>query len=641
MVTVGVAAATSASSLAPRANGDLCSLWDQRVAIVGNRLFFMGGGFIYEGGTPSTQQSLSWIYLNESFPVDVSISPEIIHSVRVPDLVPIIIDSDFWWDNTTLYLPAGWAINETANPGLIWSFNTSTDQWKELPVQGGDFNFGQREASLVASVPLYGFSFLAGGRTVPIDGMLMLDSSNGGAPMWKNLTDGDGSSGAPIPLSLEGEMVYVRAGDRGLLVTFGGYDTSHNGTQFGPGWLWDQRPMDQIAVYDIESSTWFAVTATGQIPSKRTRTCTTVSSSPDDSSFQITMYGGWDLANNTEYEEVYVLAVPAFTWIKITDVNNAEAQTGKVGRRGQKCKLWGNREMVVLGGKVTAHANGANDLNTVDCSRFPPIRVLDTTTFTWTTSFDPRPSYTVPSAVYQVIGGDGSGNATLTRLVPGNNASVLDNILSKRVPMLPDALPAAAPPLKSTPVTTPPPAKQDNHSRMGAIAGGVVGGLFLLGVVIGLLVVVHRYKRARDRTQAADTRGWMKPELSSEDAHSSRSALSLAVPGPGPGLQPQFELAGRDDDHPVVPELRSISDVSTTAPPLLVTRVHDLGVGVAEMSKADDACRVVELDSSAIPPVLLPPQLPTPPSKPGRSDVTGPGPSPPSPSPPLPSVSRP
>ncbi|KAI9826715.1 MAG: hypothetical protein M1826_006597 [Phylliscum demangeonii] len=630
MVTVGVLAATSASSLAPRADGDLCSLWGQRVAIVGNRLFFMGGSYIDEGGTPPTQQSLSWIYLNESFPVDVSISPEIIHSVRVPDFVPLIIDSDFWWDNTTLYLPAGWATNETAHSGLIWSFNTSTDQWKELPVQGGDFNFGQREASLVASVPLYGLSFLAGGRTVPMDGMLVLDSSNGGAPMWKNLTDGNGSSGAPIPLSFEGEMVYVRAGNRGLLVTFGGYDTSHNGTQFGSSFLWDQKPMDQIAVYDIESSTWFAVTATGDIPSNRTLTCTTVSSSPDDSSFQITMYGGWDLANSIAFEDVYVLAVPAFRWIKITDVKNPKAQTGKAGHEQQKCKLWGNREMLVLGGIVTADASDAGDLNTVACSAFPPIRVLDTTTFTWKTSFDPRPSsYTVPSAVYQVIGGDGSGNATLSRQVRGSNASVLDNILSKRVPMLPDALPATAP------------AKQDNNSRMGAIAGGVVGGLFLLGVVVGLLVVVRRHDRARERTQAADMRGWMKPELSSEGAPPSGSAHLLAVPGPGPGLGLQFELARRDNDHPVVPRLRSISDVRTTAPPLLATRVDDLGVGVAEMPEADDASRVVELDSSAIPPVLLPPQLPPPTSMPGRSDVNGPESSLPSPSPPLPSVSRP
>ncbi|KAI9826955.1 MAG: hypothetical protein M1826_006531 [Phylliscum demangeonii] len=677
VATVCLVAATSAWSLAPRADGDLCSLNDQRVAIVGNRLFFMGGQYIFQGGTPSSQQSLSWIYLNESFPVEVTISPNIIHSVPVPDHVPVIIDNDFWSDNTTLYLPAGWAVNETATPGSIWSFNTSTDQWKELPVQGGDFNFGQRENPSVASVPLHGLSFFAGGRTIPMGGLLMLDSSDPAKLNWKNLTDGNGTSGSRIPLSLEGEMAYVRAGNRGLLVTFGGYDTSHNGTQFGAGWLWDQRAMDQITVYDIESTVaWdvdltspavrFTVTATGDIPSKRTRTCTTVSSSPDDSSFQITMYGGWDLANNVAFEDVYVLAIPAFVWIKISDINNGESQSGKVGRHGAKCKLWGNREMVVLGGLVYAEKDpvGGGYLNRVSCNpAYPPIRILDTTTFTWKTNLDTRPSYTVPSAVYKVIGGDASGKATLSRQVRGSNAGKLDDVLSKRVPLIPDPLPAAAASPTSTRVPTPPPLPNDHTSTSNtpAIAGGAVGGLCALGVVIGILVVMRRRRRRRAadrRTPAAeghdqvagpgadaeyDSEGWMKPELSSDSAAPpSSSAPLLAVPGSGP----RFELAGSADDghQPVLLKQRSISDVSTIAPPLPVKSAPDLAVAEMagpEPAEVDDTSRrVVELeDSSAITPLPLPPP-PPPPSRARRSDdvkglKAGPPP-PPSPSPPPP-----
>ncbi|KAI9809440.1 MAG: hypothetical protein M1826_003904 [Phylliscum demangeonii] len=599
VATACLVAAISGRSLVPRALGDLCSLFGQRVAIVGNRLFFMGGQYIYDGGQPSSQQSLSWIYLNESFPVEASISSGIIHSVRVPDHVPII-EGDFWLDNTTLFLPAGSANNETPTPGSLWSFDTLTDQWKALPVQGGDFNFGLRDRALVASVPLYGLSFLAGGDNVPIGGMLMLDSSNAGAPMWKTITDGDGSSGAPIPMSYEGEMVYVRAGNRGLLVTFGGYDTSRNGTEFPYRWPWDRKSMDQITVYDIESSTWFTVTATGDIPSKRVHTCTTVSSSPDDSSFQITMYGGWDLMNNVAFEDVYVLAIPAFMWIKISGMNNADSRTGMVGRHGQKCKLWGNRDMLVLGGGVTAQkpSGDGSDLNTVACNpSFPPIRILDTTTFTWKTNFDPRPSYTVPSAIYQMIGGDGSGKANLSRHERGSNASRLDEVLSKRVPLIPDALPAAPPSPQSTPVTMPPAGNHDQRSATGAIVGGTVGGLCALGVVIGLLVVRRRRRRARDRTH---TEGWTKPELSNESASLSRFGLLPPVPGPGPGVGSRVELAGSDDHQPVVLQPRSIGDVNAVDPPLPLTNVHELGLGVAEMAEADEGSGLQELDSNQV-----------------------------------------
>ncbi|KAI9832844.1 MAG: hypothetical protein M1826_001010 [Phylliscum demangeonii] len=403
VATVCLADATSAWSLASRAHGDLCLLYDQRVAVVGNRLFFMDGQYIYQDGQNSTQQSLSWIYLNESFPIQATIRSDYAHSVPVPDHDPIILDADFWSDDTTLFLRLA--------------------LWEALPVQGGDLNFGRPQNALFASVPYYGLSFLAAGDTVPIGGMLVLDPSNTGAPKWKNLTDGNGSRGTRIPLIDEGEMVYVRAGNRGLWMAVGGYDTSYNGTQFRHAlWLWDQRGMDQISVYDIESSTWFTVTATGDVPRNRTLLSSTVSSSPDDSSFQITLHGGWDLYNDAALEDVYVLAIPAFVWIKITDINNADLQSGKVDRpRAQVPAVWGNREMIMLGGLVIVanSPRGGGALNKLSCNPpYPPIRILDTTTFTWKANLNPRPSYTVPSGAWST---SGSGKAILSRQVRGAN----------------------------------------------------------------------------------------------------------------------------------------------------------------------------------------------------------------------------
>ena len=55
-------------------------------------------------------------------------------------------------------------------------------------------------------------------------------------------------------------MAYIRRGKAGVLVVFGGFDTSHTGVEFAPGggWDWDYWEMDQIFVYDIFSNSWYA-----------------------------------------------------------------------------------------------------------------------------------------------------------------------------------------------------------------------------------------------------------------------------------------------------------------------------------------------------------------------------------------------
>src|SRR5271170_4366752 len=89
-----------------------------------------------------------------------------------------------------------------------------------------------------------------------------------------------------------------------------------------PGWSYDHRDMRQIAVYDVASSAWYNVTAEGDIPANRSGFCTIISVAPDDSSMQITMYGGWDLFGGRAFADIYVLSIPSFQWINVTDTTN-------------------------------------------------------------------------------------------------------------------------------------------------------------------------------------------------------------------------------------------------------------------------------------------------------------------------------
>ena len=77
--------------------------------------------------------------------------------------------------------------------------------------------------------------------------------------------------------------------------------------------------MNEILIYDVETSKWMKQKVTGEIPSPRSYTCSVLVPAPDLSSFQIYLFSG------TTQEGIYildmhVLSIPAFTWTKIDDM---------------------------------------------------------------------------------------------------------------------------------------------------------------------------------------------------------------------------------------------------------------------------------------------------------------------------------
>ncbi|KAL0259200.1 hypothetical protein SLS55_006705 [Diplodia seriata] len=164
--------------------------------------------------------------------------------------------------------------------------------------------------------------------------------------------------------------------------------------------------MGDVWVYDVFSNTWYRQEATGDIPDKRSEFCAGVSSAPDDSSFQITMTGGWDQFHGRAFNDVYVLSLPSFRWIRISDSNNPDtALEPSPGRNRHKCDMWEDAQMIVTGGLVTLGLGTTESLNDVCNETYPPIRVLDTSTHTWRAQFEPGLQYSVPNAVTAVIGG--------------------------------------------------------------------------------------------------------------------------------------------------------------------------------------------------------------------------------------------
>lgn len=158
-------------------------------------------------------------------------------------------------------------------------------------------------------------------------------------------------------------------------------------------------PLSRISVYDIQSKTWYEVTATGDLPGDRSQFCAVVSASVDQSTFQVTIFGGWDAYAGKKYEDVFVLTVPSFRWIKVNDKNDYEDTTDNIGRAGHRCVIYNDAQMIVLGGSVMSD-------NSTSCNAaYPPLRVLDTGSYIWKNVFDPSIEYRVPDIVTNVIGG--------------------------------------------------------------------------------------------------------------------------------------------------------------------------------------------------------------------------------------------
>jgi hypothetical protein len=287
----------------------------------------------------------------------------------------------------------------------IIAYNTVTNTWSNETVSGGALNIAGRNAGFTTTNPATGMGFYMGTgspgdqHSWDIEGLLVFNGSDPNDLKWTNVT-------ANAPIVDAGSMAYIPLSKEGVLIAYGGVDTTTTSDEFSNNCCYATTDMSIINVYDIASSTWYSVTASGQIPPQREQQCSVVSVSPDSSSFQVTMYQGWNLFEGEAFEDVYVLTIPSFRWVQISDTGNTEQSLGQnTGRFGGSCAIWNDRQMVVVGGGFrigSTQVNGGTSCNT----SYPAIRVLDTNTYAWQTQFQSDlGAYEVPEAVYNLIGG--------------------------------------------------------------------------------------------------------------------------------------------------------------------------------------------------------------------------------------------
>jgi hypothetical protein len=351
-----------------------------------------------------TEQFLYYLNLTTSFPVEGFIPVNSLHSIPVPSSVGSGNMGSFFTSGDMLYSYSTDSAFPYATDTII-GYNTVTNKWSNLTVSGGAFNIAGRGAGFTTTNPNTGMGFYLGTGSPgdqgswDINGLLVFNGTDPNDLKWTNET-------ANAPIIDAGSMAYIPISKEGVLIAYGGVDTTATSDAFESSCCYGTRDMSIINIYDIASSTWYSVTASGQIPPQREQQCSVVSVSPDSSSFQVTMYQGWNLLEGEAFEDVYVLTIPSFRWIQMSDTGNTEQNLGQnTGRFGGACSIWNDRQMVVVGGGFrigSTQVNGGTACNT----SYPAIRVLDTNTYAWQTQFQPDlGAYEVPEPVYNLIGG--------------------------------------------------------------------------------------------------------------------------------------------------------------------------------------------------------------------------------------------
>ncbi|RVD84105.1 uncharacterized protein DFL_005873 [Arthrobotrys flagrans] len=498
-------------ALLPRAAGDLCTVINQATAIVGGKLFYAGGTYTFTDGNVQTRQrKLFSIDLANSVTAHTTINSNVYKSIDTPSGFPTNSDTGIGiYTNTTIYF-----YDPSISNSKIWTYNAQTEEFQEVTIADDQNVPEQIYPGGGASDPATGRMYYTGSyrnsqkkRKRRWGGLIgggeeenVLEKRAPTRPWMQILDASEGDDKAKWlegagrgPTLLYGTLQYVRYGKKGILVGFGGVDPDDH-SQFADPNVASYRDMRDIFVFDIDSQQWFTIQATGgngsgDIPDGRLSFCSGVSAAPDDSSFQITIYGGYKLSNAAATNRVHVLTLPTFQWLDVTP-SDQRLGDDRWGRQANKCVMWNDAQMIVLGGQIQGNnARNNTPVNTGACNAtHPPLVVLDTTVFEWTEEFNPNRSYSQPKQIYELIGGDWRGLARNKGPPGGFDNTALEDIFATTVKRVdqPTAFSATSPSASASGG----PNNNDSDTsdpNTAAIAGGVVGGVLGIALIVGLV----------------------------------------------------------------------------------------------------------------------------------------------------------
>lgn len=299
--------------------------------------------------------------------------------------------------------------------------------------------------------------------------LITADMSSPGSATWHNTTLPDS-----VQPRINPELVWLPVAEQGVLLAIGG--VLHH-QKFGNYGLEDYQIeeselispsfMQSIPVYDIATEEWHIQNTTGDAPDFRAEFCAVATSLNDDTStYDIFVYGGDNGLPGSKaiyaHDDVWVLSVPSFHWIKVSD------GTAKHGRSGHTCSLPFPNQMLVIGGQNLNSSNlcvqdgsvaDVFNLNTLEWSR----------RYAWDSFEDYQRSSIISGAIESV-----AGPTTAVQALFDTTYRI------ERMTWYPYAAPDSRSNNATDGTTIIESTTRDSSINSGAIAGGVVSGVAVL-----------------------------------------------------------------------------------------------------------------------------------------------------------------
>jgi len=402
----------------------------------------------------------------------------------------------------------------------LWSFNTSTKLWNQYDVTL--FAPNRPFSGAYAEVPEQGLAFWLNGElnngssntlaTQPdisqnLGGLVVLDTNTQTA---KNLSTS--SLGNRFPRE-GGTLNYISGiGQQGILVAIGG--SAKSATDSSPSSNGTLVPMDTIDIFDVASindtnsnGAWYTQAATGDIPELRYGFCTVGATAPDNSSYNLYIYGGRNYTD--DMDDIYVLSIPSFTWVRIYE--------GSSPRWGHTCHLVGNSQMITVGG-----ANGTSLYNGCDWETMG-VAIYSLSTLTWGSVYDAfAPPYTVPNLVYGAIGGSGKGGATKKLPTGGFSSALVANLFGVSTGNTTSSSSGSSSTTSGT----------NSGVSGGVIAGATIGAIAGVAAVAVVAFFIIRSRRPPPKSEPVVSRiGELEAKKEGDAAKFTENELPSEFPG--------------------------------------------------------------------------------------------------------------
>ncbi|KAJ5157735.1 uncharacterized protein N7482_008835 [Penicillium canariense] len=445
--------------------------------------------------------------------------------------------------NVTRYITNGAGVSAPSeNLGFYFSGMRAAD-W-------GSFTYDQLNANITA------------------DTLISVDMSTMGDASWTNDTLPD-----QIPGRANAELVWVPVSDSGVLVAIGGVvyptefyqNTGLNASQTAESKKISPTFMETVSVYDVKSQQWYLQNTTGETPPQLTQFCSVLASASDGSSHNIYIYGGYngiELDNNPS-DDVYILSLPSFKWVK------AYSGTNTHGRSGHQCIKVYPDQMLALGGvRVGA----------TTCLGGGVIVNFNLNSLNFQDSYDPKQwsKYEVPDVVTAQIGGSATGGATTTAPSSWTNNSLAGIFDKKYSKTLTTYWPYNSANSSSSSSTATSDHKGSGFPKWAAAVIGVLCGILVVALLVGAWWFWRRRRRQhRDSLQPTFVKSDGATEADSTEVRHLMYGGGPTSPVPGPRSTSTGMETGANDSSVHDSVLTSVSPRTVESGGDAVYEMHD------------------------------------------------------------------